>query len=165
MTESSRDSKRQKISQDKEDNRNRNSQKEEWKTFLKRSELIIEEKSVALTLIKGNERYVSNQTEIIMNLNWKESILLISLKPQLCFPTKLCYGITCSYTAQRCSTCEETLCKAHLINTLIKESQAGVLITDKGALLYETAEHLSLGHEGVEPLVRAVSALYKAYMM
>ena len=50
-------------------------------------------------------------------------------------------------------------CKPHLINTFIKESQAGVFITDKGALLYETAEHLSLGHDGVKPLVGAVSAL------
>ena len=54
-------------------------------------------------------------------------------------------------------------CKPHLINTLIKESQASIFITDKGALLYETAEHLGLGHEGVKPLMGAVSALEKAY--
>lgn len=53
-------------------------------------------------------------------------------------------------------------CKSHLINTLVKESQARVFVTDKGALLYETAEHLSLGHEGVEPLMGAVSALQEA---
>lgn len=57
----------------------------------------------------------------------------------------------------------KTSCKPHLINTLIKESQARVLVTDKGALLYETAEHLSLGHEGVKPLMGAVSALQEAY--
>ena len=54
-------------------------------------------------------------------------------------------------------------CEPHLINALVKESQAGVLITDEGALLYETAEHLSLDHEGVEPLVGAVSALQETY--
>lgn len=54
-------------------------------------------------------------------------------------------------------------CEPHLINTLIKESQAGVFIADKGALLYEPAEHLSLGHEGVKPLMGAVSALQEAY--
>lgn len=37
-------------------------------------------------------------------------------------------------------------CKPHLINTLIKERQAGVFITDKRALLYEAAEHLGLDH-------------------
>lgn len=53
--------------------------------------------------------------------------------------------------------------KPYLINTLIKESQAGIFITDKGALLYETAEHLGLGHEGVKPLMGAISALEEAY--
>lgn len=53
-------------------------------------------------------------------------------------------------------------CKPHLINTLIKEGQAGIFITDKGALFYETTEHLSLGHEGVKPLMGAVSALQEA---
>lgn len=51
----------------------------------------------------------------------------------------------------------------HLVNTLIKESQAGVLIADERALLDEAAEHLSLDHEGVEPLVGAVAALQEAY--
>lgn len=50
----------------------------------------------------------------------------------------------------------------HLINTFVKESKAGIFVTDKGALLYEPAEHLSLGHEGVKPLMGAVSALHKA---
>lgn len=54
-------------------------------------------------------------------------------------------------------------CKPHLINTLIKESQAGVFVTDKRALLYEPAEHLSLDHERVKPLMGAVSALQEAY--
>lgn len=54
-------------------------------------------------------------------------------------------------------------CKPHLINTLIKEGQAGVFIADKRALLYEAAEHLSLGHEGVKPLVGAIAALQEAY--
>lgn len=54
-------------------------------------------------------------------------------------------------------------CKPHLINTLIKESQAGIFIADKRAFLDEAAEHLSLHHERVKPLVGAVSALQEAY--
>lgn len=54
-------------------------------------------------------------------------------------------------------------CKSHLINTLIKESQAGVFIADEWALFYETAEHLRFGHEGVKPLMGTVSALQEAY--
>lgn len=53
--------------------------------------------------------------------------------------------------------------RPHLIDTLIKESQASVFVTDEGALLYETAEHLSLHHEGVKPLMGALSALQEAY--
>lgn len=53
-------------------------------------------------------------------------------------------------------------CKPHLINTLIEESQAGVFIADKRALLYEAAEHLGLDHERVEPLMGAVPALQEA---
>lgn len=34
----------------------------------------------------------------------------------------------------------------YLIYTLIKESQASILITDEGALLNEADEHLSLDH-------------------
>ena len=49
--------------------------------------------------------------------------------------------------------------KSHLVNALIKENQAGILVTDKGALLYEADEHLSLHHERVELLMGAVSAL------
>lgn len=52
--------------------------------------------------------------------------------------------------------------KPHLINTLVKERQAGIFITDKRALLYEAAEHLSLDHERVKPLMGAVSALQEA---
>lgn len=52
--------------------------------------------------------------------------------------------------------------KPHLINTLIKEGQAGIFITDKRALLDEAAEHLSLDHEGVKPLMGAVPALQEA---
>lgn len=54
-------------------------------------------------------------------------------------------------------------CKPHLINAVIKESQASIFITDKGAFLYEADEHLSLGHEGVKPLIRAVSAFQETY--
>lgn len=54
-------------------------------------------------------------------------------------------------------------CKPHLIDALIEKSQARVFIADEGALLYETAEHLRLDHEGVEPLVGAVSALQETY--
>lgn len=50
----------------------------------------------------------------------------------------------------------------HLVNTLIKESQAGILIADERALLDEAAEHLSLDHQRVEPLVGAVAALQEA---
>jgi len=75
-------------------------------------------------------------------------------------------GALVFYTAQGCSTSEESIvniiCKAHLINAIIKECQAGVFITDEGALLDEAAEHLSLGHEGVKPLVGALSAFYEA---
>lgn len=53
--------------------------------------------------------------------------------------------------------------KSHLINTLIKESQAGVFIADKGALLDETDEHLSLRHQGVEPLMGTVSTFQEPY--
>lgn len=53
-------------------------------------------------------------------------------------------------------------CKPHLINTLIEEGQAGVFIADKRALLYEAAEHLSLDHERVKPLMGAVTALQEA---
>lgn len=53
--------------------------------------------------------------------------------------------------------------KPHLVNTLVKERQAGVLIADERTLLDEAAEHLSLDHERVEPLVGAVAALQKAY--
>lgn len=52
--------------------------------------------------------------------------------------------------------------KPHLINTLIEEGQTGVFIADKRALLYEAAEHLSLDHERVEPLMGAVPALQEA---
>lgn len=41
----------------------------------------------------------------------------------------------------------------YLINTVIKECQAGILITDKRALFDESDEHLCLGHEGIELLV------------
>lgn len=54
-------------------------------------------------------------------------------------------------------------CKPHLINTLVKESQAGVFIAYKRALLYEPTEHLSLDHERVKPLMGAVAALQEAY--
>lgn len=54
-------------------------------------------------------------------------------------------------------------CKPHLINTLIKESQAGVFIADKRALLDEAAEHLGLDHERVKPLMGAVAALQEAW--
>lgn len=54
-------------------------------------------------------------------------------------------------------------CKPHLLNTLIKESQAGVFIADKRALLDEAAEHLGLDHERVKPLVGAVAALQEAW--
>lgn len=50
----------------------------------------------------------------------------------------------------------------HLVDALIKERQAGILIADKRALLDEAAEHLSLDHERVEPLVGAVTALQEA---
>lgn len=50
----------------------------------------------------------------------------------------------------------------HLINTLIEEGQAGVFVADKRALLYEAAEHLSLDHERVKPLMGAVPALQEA---
>lgn len=53
-------------------------------------------------------------------------------------------------------------CEPHLINTLIKESQAGIFIAHERALFYEAAEHLSFGHEGVKPLMGAVSALQEA---
>lgn len=53
-------------------------------------------------------------------------------------------------------------CKPHLINTLIEEGQARVFIADKRALLYEAAEHLSLDHERVKPLMGAVAALQEA---
>ena len=47
----------------------------------------------------------------------------------------------------------------HLIHTLVEEGQAGVLIADKGALLYEADEQLGLGHQGVELVMRSVTAL------
>lgn len=50
----------------------------------------------------------------------------------------------------------------HLFNTFVKESQAGVFVANEGALLHEATEHLSLGHEGVKPLLGAVSALHEA---
>lgn len=69
--------------------------------------------------------------------------------------TRYCYCSNC-YTAAQFGFSEELSdtenprkklsCKPHLINTLIKEGQAGIFITDKRALLYETAEHLSLCH-------------------
>lgn len=52
--------------------------------------------------------------------------------------------------------------KPHLIHTLIKERQAGIFIADERALLYEAAEHLSLDHERVKPLMGAVTALQEA---
>lgn len=54
--------------------------------------------------------------------------------------------------------------KPHLINTLIEEGKAGIFIADKRALLYEAAEHLSLDHERVKPLMGAVPALQEAYL-
>lgn len=75
-----------------------------------------------------------------------------------------------SYTAEQCSCFGHTKksiimisCKPHLINTLVKESQAGVFIAYKRALLYEPTEHLSLDHERVKPLMGAVAALQEAY--
>lgn len=53
--------------------------------------------------------------------------------------------------------------KSHLINTFIEESQASVFVADKGALLYETDEHLCLGHQGVKLLMGTVSALQESY--
>lgn len=54
--------------------------------------------------------------------------------------------------------------KPHLLNTLVEEGQAGIFIADKRALLYEAAEHLSLDHERVKPLMGAVAALQEAYL-
>lgn len=50
----------------------------------------------------------------------------------------------------------------HLVDALVKERQAGVLIADKRTLLDEAAEHLGLYHERVEALVGSVAALQKA---
>lgn len=46
----------------------------------------------------------------------------------------------------------------HLLHAVVKEGQAGVLVTDKGALLNEADEYLGLGKLGVELLVGSVSA-------
>ena len=49
--------------------------------------------------------------------------------------------------------------RPHLVHTLVEEGQAGVLIADKGALLDEADEQLGLGHQGVELVMRSVTAL------
>lgn len=58
----------------------------------------------------------------------------------------------------------ESAGEPHLVHTLVKERQAGVLIADERTLLDEAAEHLSLDHERVEALVGAVAALQEAYV-
>jgi len=52
---------------------------------------------------------------------------------------------------------------SYLVNTVIKESKACILIADKRALFDETNEHLSLGHEGVKLLVWSITTLQKAW--
>lgn len=52
--------------------------------------------------------------------------------------------------------------ECYLVDAVVKESQTGVFVADKRALLDEADEHLGLGHERVELLVRAISALEKA---
>lgn len=47
----------------------------------------------------------------------------------------------------------------YLLHAVVEERQAGVFVTDKGALLDETDEDLCLGELWVELLVSAVSAL------
>lgn len=44
-----------------------------------------------------------------------------------------------------------------LLNTLIKELQACMSVTDEGALLYELREHLSPRELGVKFLLRPIS--------
>lgn len=51
---------------------------------------------------------------------------------------------------------------SYLVNTVIKESKACILIADKRALFDETNEHLSLGHEGVKLLMGSITTLQKA---
>lgn len=51
----------------------------------------------------------------------------------------------------------------YFVHTVVKESQAGVLIADEGALLDEADEHLRFGHQRVELLVRAVAALQEPW--
>lgn len=69
-------------------------------------------------------------------------------------------------TKHQCATC--TYLRAarsravnHLLDAVVKKGQAGVLVTDKGALLDEADEYLGLGELGVELLVGTVSAFEK----
>lgn len=50
----------------------------------------------------------------------------------------------------------------HLFDAIVKKGQTGVLVTDKGTLLDEADEYLSLGELGVELLVGTVSAFEKS---
>lgn len=49
----------------------------------------------------------------------------------------------------------------HLLDAVVEKGQAGVLVTDEGALLDEADEYLGLGELRVELLVGAVSTFEK----
>ena len=53
--------------------------------------------------------------------------------------------------------------RTYFVHTVVEEGQAGVFVTDKGAFLNKTNEHLGFGHQCVELLVWAVSALQEPW--
>ena len=50
----------------------------------------------------------------------------------------------------------------YFVHAVVKEGQTGVFVAYKRAFLDEADEHLGFGHQGVELLVRAVTALQEA---
>lgn len=56
-------------------------------------------------------------------------------------------------------SCFPSFVHIYFIHTVIKEGKAGILVTDKRTFLNEANEHLGFGHQGVELLMRTVSAL------
>ena len=71
----------------------------------------------------------------------------------------MCACVLGSHWNVLCVSGGRTQTEAHLVHAVVEEGQAGVLIADKGALLDEADEQLGLGHQGVELVMRSVTAL------